>query len=91
MILFIVDLSFISLAKPIVQFDLSEGRFSAQEASLYARRNDTKDFAEKILLLLDDQVKRKTMGDFGRNRIITELEWKYEEPKLLEAYRLLFL
>ena len=74
-----------------MQFDLSEGRFSAQEASLYARRNDTKDLAEKILLLLDDQVKRKAMGDFGRHRIITELEWKYEEPKLLEAYRLLFL
>ena len=84
-------MEYMALAKPIVQFDLSEGRFSAQEASLYARRNDTKDFAEKILLLLDDQVKRKTMGDFGRNRIITELEWKYEEPKLLEAYRLLFL
>ena len=84
-------MEYMALAKPIVQFDLSEGRFSAQEASLYARRNDTKDFAEKILLLLDDQVKRKAMGDFGRNRIITELEWKYEEPKLLEAYRRLFL
>jgi glycosyltransferase involved in cell wall biosynthesis len=84
-------MEYMALAKPIVQFDLSEGRFSAQEASLYARRNDTKDLAEKILLLLDDQVKRKAMGDFGRNRIITELEWKYEEPKLLEAYRLLFL
>jgi glycosyltransferase involved in cell wall biosynthesis len=84
-------MEYMALAKPIVQFDLSEGRFSAQEASLYVRRNDTKDLAEKILLLLDDQVKRKAMGDFGRNRIITELEWKYEEPKLLEAYRLLFL
>ncbi len=84
-------MEYMALAKPIVQFDLSEGRFSAQEASLYARRNDTKDLAGKILLLLDDQVKRKAMGDFGRNRIITELEWKYEEPKLLEAYRLLFL
>ena len=84
-------MEYMALANPIVQFDLSEGRFSAQEASLYACRNDTKDLAEKILLLLDDQVKRKAMGDFGRNRIITELEWKYEEPKLLEAYRLLFL
>ncbi|MEZ7951479.1 MAG: glycosyltransferase family 4 protein, partial [Halioglobus sp.] len=84
-------MEYMALAKPIVQFDLSEGRFSAQEASLYARRNDTKDLAGKILLLLDDQVARTTMGEFGRNRIITELEWKYEEPKLLEVYRLLFL
>ncbi len=84
-------MEYMALAKPIVQFDLSEGRFSAQEASLYARKNDTEDLAEKILSLLDDKIKRKTMGDFGRNRILKELEWKYEEPKLLEAYRLLFL
>lgn len=74
-----------------MQFDLSEGRFSAQEASLYARKNDAKDLAENILSLLDDPARRKSMGDFGRNRIITELEWEYEEPKLLEAYRLLFM
>ena len=84
-------MEYMALAKPMVQFDLSEGRFSAQEASLYARKNDTKDLAEKILLLLDDPVKRKSMGDFGRTRILTELEWEYEAPKLLETYRLLFL
>jgi glycosyltransferase involved in cell wall biosynthesis len=33
-------MEYMALGKPIVQFDLTEGRFSAQEASLYARRND---------------------------------------------------
>ena len=47
-------MEYMALAKPIVQFDMEEGRFSAQEASLYARPNDTRDMAEKILLLLDD-------------------------------------
>jgi hypothetical protein len=26
------------------------------------------------------------MGEFGRNRVINELEWKFESPKLLAAY-----
>ncbi len=31
-------MEYMALGKPIVQFDLKEGRFSAQHASLYARR-----------------------------------------------------
>jgi glycosyltransferase involved in cell wall biosynthesis len=46
--------------------------------------------AEKILELLDDPDKRKVMGEFGRNRVVNELEWSYEVPKLLRAYRELF-
>ena len=26
------------------------------------------------------------MGEFGRQRVLHELEWKYEAPKLLAAY-----
>jgi len=83
-------MEYMALAKPIVQFDLTEGRFSAGEASLYARKNDELDLAEKIIELLDDPDKRKTMGEFGRNRVVNELEWNYEAPKLLRAYDALF-
>jgi glycosyltransferase involved in cell wall biosynthesis len=83
-------MEYMALAKPIVQFDLTEGRFSAGEASLYAQGNDEIDLAEKIIELLDNPKKRKTMGDFGRNRVINELEWNYEVPKLLKAYDALF-
>jgi glycosyltransferase involved in cell wall biosynthesis len=79
-------MEYMALGKPIVQFDLFEGRFSAQDASLYARRNDPVDFAEKILALIDDEAARKTMGEFGRRRVENELEWRYEVPKLLAAY-----
>lgn len=84
-------MEYMALAKPIVQFDLIEGRFSAQEASLYANKNDEQDMAEKILLLLDDPEKRQKMGEFGRNRVLNELEWDFEVPKLLKAYSNLFL
>jgi glycosyltransferase involved in cell wall biosynthesis len=83
-------MEYMALAKPIVQFDLTEGRFSAGEASLYARKNDEIDLAEKIVELLGDEAKRKAMGDFGRDRVVNELEWSYEAPKLLKAYDALF-
>lgn len=83
-------MEYMALGKPIVQFDLTEGRYSAQEASVYARRGDVDDFAAHIVALLDDPLKRVRMGTFGRRRIEEVLEWKYEAPKLLRAYEQLF-
>jgi glycosyltransferase involved in cell wall biosynthesis len=82
-------MEYMALAKPIVQFELTEGRFSAREASLYARPNDARDFAQKIVALLDDPARRERMGQFGRDRVESRLAWKYEEPKLLAAYEAL--
>lgn len=79
-------MEYMALGKPIVQFDLTEGRFSAGEASLYARRNDPADMAAKILELLADPGRRERMGAFGRTRVEQQLEWRYEAPKLLAAY-----
>ena len=83
-------MEYMALGKPIVQFDLAEGRYSAQRASLYARKNDAVDLAAKILELLDDPVRRAEMGDYGRRRVENELEWRYEAPKLLAAYETLW-
>jgi glycosyltransferase involved in cell wall biosynthesis len=83
-------MEYMALAKPIVQFDLVEGRVSAQEASLYANKNDAIDMAKKIVELLDDPARRAQMGEFGRHRVVNELEWKFEAPKLLAAYDALF-
>ena len=79
-------LEYMALGKPIVQFDLTEGRFSAGEASLYARPNDTADFAMKLCELLDDAERRATMGAIGRSRVEAGLAWHHQIPRLLEAY-----
>jgi glycosyltransferase involved in cell wall biosynthesis len=79
-------MEYMALGKPIVQFDLVEGRVSAQEASLYARRNDPADFAVKLAALLDDPELREQMGAFGQRRVREQLEWRHEAPKLLAAY-----
>lgn len=79
-------LEYMALAKPIVQFDVTEGRVSAGEASLYARPNDPVDFAEKLLSILEDPHARASMGAKGRIRIEERFAWKYEAPNLLQAY-----
>jgi glycosyltransferase involved in cell wall biosynthesis len=83
-------MEYMALGKPIVQFDLAEGRFSAQAASLYANRNDPVDLAAKIVELIDDPARRAAMGKCGRERIERELEWRHEAPKLLKAYEQLW-
>ena len=79
-------MEYMALAKPIVQFDLTEGRVSAGEASWYARPNDVADLAQKIVALLGDENQRIHMGAIGRQRVEQVLAWQHEAPRLLAAY-----
>ncbi len=79
-------MEYMALGKPIVQYDLTEGRVSAQDASLYAIRNDPIDLARKMLTLLDDASLRQRMGATGRERVRNVLAWEHEVPRLLAAY-----
>ncbi|MGA3090303.1 MAG: glycosyltransferase family 4 protein [Terriglobales bacterium] len=84
-------MEYMALGKPIVQFDLREGRFSAQDAAVYAdTQNQVVDFAAKIVWVLDNPDERKKMGEFGRRRVEKELAWEYSVPNLLAAYERAF-
>ena len=80
-------MEYMGLKKPIVQYDLKEGRFSALEASLYAKNTDVEDFAKKIIYLIDNPVVAKQMGEFGYNRVLNELSWEHESKKYLKIYQ----
>ncbi|MBD2840645.1 glycosyltransferase family 4 protein [Erythrobacter sp. KMU-140] len=80
-------MEFMSFEKPLVQFDVTEGRFSAQDASLYAKPNDPVDLASKIVELIDDPERRKQMGSFGRSRVLEKLSWQHQIDPLVAAYR----
>jgi glycosyltransferase involved in cell wall biosynthesis len=81
-------MEYMALGKPIIQFESKEGRYSAQEASLYAsKQGGIEEFASKIIWLLDRPEERRKMGEFGRKRIEEELAWKYSVPNLLAAYQ----
>jgi glycosyltransferase involved in cell wall biosynthesis len=84
-------MEYMALGKPIVQFNMKEGRFSAGEASLYAdNENGVPDFAAKILWLLDHPEERKKMGEIGLQRVANELAWEYSVEHLLAAYQRAF-
>ncbi len=80
-------LEYMAFSKPIVQFEVVEGRASAQEASLYAAPNDTTDMADKIVALLNDPAERARMGRIGRARVETELSWDHQVDHLVAAYQ----
>jgi len=81
-------LQYMAYARPVVLYDLTEGRRSAGEAALYARPNDPVDFAEQILRLLDSEPLRRQLGGSGRKRIEEKLNWETEKRALLEAYHM---
>jgi glycosyltransferase involved in cell wall biosynthesis len=80
-------MEYMAFSKPLVQFDLDEGRFSAGEAALYARPGDIEHFVDQILVLMNDPALRAEMGARGRHRVEAELNWSVEAPKLLAAYQ----
>ncbi len=79
-------LEYMALAKPVVLFDLVEGRRSAGDAGLYAEDSNSRDLAAKIAQLLDDPALCQAMGERGRQRMEQELAWEHQIPHLLSAY-----
>lgn len=79
-------LEYMAMGKPIVQYDVVEGRRSAGNASLYARGGDEADFARKIVELIDSPTLRCEAGESGRRRMVRDLEWRHQIPALLSAY-----
>lgn len=83
----IKTMEYMAYGMPVVAFDLTETRFSAQGAALYAQPNLVEDFAAKIEILLDDATLRSQMGAVGRRRIEDALSWEHSEYSLIAAYR----
>ncbi|MFZ1725597.1 MAG: glycosyltransferase family 4 protein [Albidovulum sp.] len=83
-------MEYMTLEKPVVQFDLKEGRASAGDASVYAAANDPVDFAARIAGLMDAPDKAAQMGKMGRKRVLERLSWAHSVPYLLAAYDRIF-
>jgi glycosyltransferase involved in cell wall biosynthesis len=77
---------YMSMAKPIVAFDLAETRFTAGKAAAYATPNDAESFAAEIDRLLDDPVRRARMGAVGRARVERRFALRHSRAALLDAY-----
>lgn len=80
-------MEYMALSKPIAAFDLPEHRVTAQDAAVYAAANDERDLAARIIWLAEHPEERSRMGQFGRQRVETELAWSHQTPHLLQAYQ----
>jgi glycosyltransferase involved in cell wall biosynthesis len=80
-------LEYMAYGRPVVLYDLTEGRRAAEDAALYSRPNDPGEFSNLIIELLDSETLRRKMGDAGRRRIKQVLNWQFEKRQLLEAYQ----
>jgi glycosyltransferase involved in cell wall biosynthesis/SAM-dependent methyltransferase len=85
----IKTMEYMAMGKPVVAFDLTETRFSARDAALYATPNLVEDLADKIGVLLSDEELRIKLGAVGRKRIEEELSWDQTKQNLLLAYEML--
>jgi len=83
-------IEYMALEKPVVQFDLTEGRASAGDAALYAAANDPADFAAKLAWVIEHPEEAARMGQAGRERVLAELSWAHSAPHLLAAYERVF-
>jgi glycosyltransferase involved in cell wall biosynthesis len=83
-------MEYMTLEKPLVQFDLTEGRASAGNAALYARPNDPVDFALQVARLIENPAMGVEMGKTGRKRVLESLSWEHSIPPLLAAYERVF-
>jgi glycosyltransferase involved in cell wall biosynthesis len=75
---------------PIVCYDLTEHKVSAQDAALYVEANSERALAHGLSALLDDAARRERMSRYGADRVRGKLVWQHSVPPLLAAYDAIF-
>jgi glycosyltransferase involved in cell wall biosynthesis len=79
-------LEYMAYALPVVAYDLTETRVSAEDAAVYVPSDTVADFARTLAELLTDPDRRRTLGARGRERIVNELSWRYSEPRYVGVH-----
>jgi glycosyltransferase involved in cell wall biosynthesis len=79
-------MEYLAFELPVVAFDLTETMVSAADAGLYATGGDEQAFAEHVVALLDDPVRRTRMGAIGRRRVEDVLAWDRQVPAYIDVF-----
>lgn len=82
-------LEYMAYRLPVVSFDLTENRRSAQDAARIVDRDDDRAFAEAIAELLNDPQRRADMGRAGRSRIEGAMNWEHQARTYVGVYDML--
>jgi len=79
-------LEYMAFGRPVVLYDLTEGRLTVGEGGLYARPDDPIDFADQIEKLLDSELLRNRLGAYSQRRTVEELNWSNQSRRLVTAF-----
>ena len=80
-------MEYMAFELPVVAFDLTETRVSADDAAVYAQPNDVGAFAQAIADLVDDPDAGAVMSRRGRERVEQVLAWPIQSPAYVSVYQ----
>ena len=83
-------MEYMMLSKPVVAFKLEETKISGGDAIVYCQDATAASLADQVILLADDDGKRKALGAAGRRRIDEKMGWQHQEKALISVYQTLF-
>ena len=86
---FIKIMEYMAVGKPIVAYDLTETRYSANGGAILVPPGDIKAFAKGIKQLVDNSQLRRNISKAGLERIEKELNWEKGSLNLIGAYKAL--
>jgi asparagine synthase (glutamine-hydrolysing) len=70
----------------VLVFNLSETRVSAGDAAAYAEPNGVEGYGDLLVALLDDEPRRRQMGERGRARVVERLAWSRQSPAYVGVF-----
>ena len=79
-------IEYLAFGKPVVAFDLTEHRRTAEEAAEYIEPNDIVKLSAATHDLLADERRRRDMSRLGQQRFRVHLAWENSETKLVALY-----
>ena len=78
--------NYMAMGLPIVAFDRNTSREILGETGVFAKLNDSRDFAEKILYLLANKEQAKILGQKARERAVANLSWQAVGERINQVY-----
>ena len=78
-------LEYMKAKKPFVAFNLYETKRMAKDSGYYAE--NTNDFKNKILYLIDNPEEANRMGRIGNNIVVNNYLWTHSEKRILQLYQ----
>jgi glycosyltransferase involved in cell wall biosynthesis len=79
-------MEYMSHGLPILSFNLKENKYSAGEAAVYCDSYGYKEFAEKIMYMLNDEKLLKDKSEVGLKRYKTDFNWSKSSQNIKELY-----